>query len=211
MKTICKNILVMLSACILASCNKEQIECQTPITSDVEVATRAEGRRFHWKCPACGLLNGGWRSKCICRDVAGEYSPDMADLVLQMWLMEQTVITTITVPCNWGSGEPAPGSIQLTDVIFTAAAPPEWYETTAAQKYYDQYMNSILITETYKEAFNYAWYKVTHILYPGKHKSFLVESEYDKWMLRQGRNLSGDKGQGLKDGSKAAVKAFANR
>lgn len=209
MKTISKNILAALSACILVSCNKEQIEYRSN-TSDTEIATRTDVRRFHWKCPTCKLINGGWRSQCTC--AAGtKYSPDMADLVIQMWLMDKTVISTITVPSNWGGGEPAPGSIQLTDDTFTATAPPEWYETTTAQKYYNQYMNSILITETYKEAFNYAWYKVTHILYPGKHKISLVESEYDKWMLRQGRNLSGDKGQGLKDGSKAAVKAFADR
>ncbi len=39
----------------------------------------------------------------------------------------------------------------------------------------------------------------------------IVESEYDKWMLSNGRYLSGNKGQGIKDGSKAAVKAFVNR
>ena len=72
-------------------------------------------------------------------------------------------------------------------------------------------MNSILLTEDYKEAFNYAWYKVTHILYPGKQMTAIVESEYDKWMLSNGRYLSGNKGQGIKDGSKAAVKAFVNR
>lgn len=142
----------------------------------------------------------------------GEYSPDMADLVISMWMVAKTQISTITVPPGWyGDEEPAPGSIQISESVFTAVAPTEWYETTNAQKYYNQYMNSILLTEDYKEAFNYAWYKVTHILYPGKQMTAIVESEYDKWMLSNGRYLSGNKGQGIKDGSKAAVKAFVNR
>ena len=123
----------------------------------------------------------------------GEYSPDMADLVISMWMVAKTQISTITVPPGWyGDEEPAPGSIQISESVFTAVAPTEWYETTNAQKYY-------------------AWYKVTHILYPGKQMTAIVESEYDKWMLSNGRYLSGNKGQGLKDGSKAAVKAFVNR
>ncbi|MCM1177535.1 MAG: hypothetical protein NC308_00610 [Clostridium sp.] len=52
---------------------------------------------------------------------------------------------------------------------------------------------------------------IDNILYPGVQKASVVKSEYDKWMLSSGRKLTGDKGQGLKDGSKAAVNAFVNR
>ncbi len=196
------------------SCQKEEIvQSNTEINSEsnfeVETKSQTRDRRFHWRCPECGFQNGGWTSEC---SVCGEdYSQDMADLVISLWLQEETLISTITVPANWGGGEPRPGSIQLSGYVFTAIPPTEWYETQVAMNYYNQYMGNILLTDEYKEAFNYAWYKVTHILYPGVHMSVRVESLYDRWFLNYARYLTGQKGQGLKDGSRAAVQAFANR
>ena len=204
----------MLMLLCFLSCQKGEIlnlNAKLNYENNSEVMTKSQtnDRRFHWLCPECGFLNGGWTSECVVCDE--EYSQDMADLVVSLWLQEETLISTITVPANWNGNEPSPGSIQLSGNEFTAIAPTAWYESQVAMSYYNQYMGNIMLTDEYKEAFNYAWYKVTHILYPGVHMSTRVESLYDRWFLNYGRYLTGQKGQGLKDGSRAAVEAFANR
>lgn len=217
MKTLIKISTLSVILFFVCSCQKSDYvfsESTCGQNKTMQASTKSSGseRRFHWICKKCGMLNGGWNSNCVCCGTA--YSPDMADLVLQMWMVADELIRTIDNPGGDNKGvekEPAEGSIQISNTEFTAIQPPKWYDTSAAQKYYNQYMNNILLTDDYKEAFNYAWYKVTHILYPGKHMKTKVESEYNKWRLKVGNKLSGNTGSGLKDGSYAAVQAFINR
>lgn len=96
---------------------------------------------------------------------------------------------------------------------FPAYGPEPWYESPGPLSYYNKIKNSSTyrLTPGYAEAADYAWYQTTHILYPRLHDKNTVQRKYDRFILTEGRNLTGFTGQGLKDGSKAAVDAFVAR
>lgn len=79
-------------------------------------------------------------------------------------------------------------------------------------KYYNDLKKSSTykLTPGYAEGVDFAWYRTTHILYPGLHDRTKVESTFTKFRLRESKNFEGFNGQGLLDGSEAAVKAFVN-
>lgn len=151
------------------------------------------------------MVNGPWSSTCI--SCGQMYSPAVSDLVVILWREVQTVVNTIP-GLNGGHDEPTQGSIEVSDGRFTAIVPPSWYEISGSIKYYDKYMDNILLKPEYKEAFNYAWYKTTHILYPKYHNAVRVKSDYDKWRVSYANHLKDDYGVGFKDGTQAAVDAF---
>lgn len=55
------------------------------LSNNDDVATGVTTRvlsGFHWKCPRCGFLNGGWRSTCTNLDCNGEYEASHSDMLL---------------------------------------------------------------------------------------------------------------------------------
>lgn len=121
-------------------------------------------------------------------------------------LVNEKVKTTIEGGASGVKG------IQITPVKFAAYLPEPWYETSGAMKYYNDLKKSSTykLTPGYAEGVDFAWYRTTHILYPGLHDRTKVESTFTKFRLRESKNFDGFNGQGLLDGSEAAVKAFVN-
>lgn len=100
--------------------------------------------------------------------------------------------------------------IELPNMKFPTYAPEPWYETPCALKYYNEIKNSssYRLTPDYAEGAEFAWYRTVRSLYPKYHNASKVEREYDMFIINEGRNLKGFKGQGIKDASKAAIEAF---
>ena len=111
---------------------------------------------------------------------------------------------------SYGGGTLPEKKIELPDGSFLLSEPEKWYETSCALKYYNNLKNSSTyrLTPGYAEGVDFAWFRTTHVLFPKYHDKNKVEQLYDRFILSEGRNLTGFKGQGIKDGSKAAVEAF---
>ena len=140
--------------------------------------TRSE---FHWRCPSCGLLNGGWRNYCADPRCGKEYSVPHGNLILTyLDIIKYTVgfATDITTPPDFNQ-------IELPGRIFPAYAPEPWYETTCALKYYNELKNSSTyrLTPSYAEGVEFAWYRTVRILYPKLHDATTVERLFDKFIL----------------------------
>ena len=203
-----KSLFIAFAA---ATCGLFFTSCGTdvkiPSQSDKEnTTTKMTRSEFHWRCPSCGLLNGGWRNYCADPRCCKEYSVPHGNLILTyLDIIKYTVgfATDITTPPDFNQ-------IELPGRIFPAYAPEPWYETTCALKYYNELKNSSTyrLTPSYAEGVEFAWYRTVRILYPKLHDATTVERLFDKFILNEGRNLKGFNGQGIKDASKAAIEAF---
>lgn len=118
------------------------------------------------------------------------------------------IVNKVTTGPDFGV---TPDKIELPNGDFLLSQPKEWYETSCALKYYNNLKNSSTyrLTPGYAEGVDFAWFRTTHVLFPKYHSVIAVERAYDRFRLNEGRNLTGFKGQGILDGSKAAVEAFA--
>ena len=70
-----------------ATCGLFFTSCGTdvkiPSQSDKEnTTTKMTRSEFHWRCPSCGLLNGGWRNYCADPRCGKEYSVPHGNLIL---------------------------------------------------------------------------------------------------------------------------------
>ena len=173
------------------------------------VATRSSA--FHWTCQdsKCGFdLNAGWQSHCGRPGCKEEYSESHGILILTF---ADYIKNTVGFDTGGGGAGFDYNRIELPNGKFPKFAPEPWYETPCAMKYYNELRNSsqYRLTPGYAEAVEYAWYRTVRILYPKYHNSTTVEREYTRFLLNEGRNLTGFKGSGILDASEAAVKAFA--
>lgn len=201
--------MVLVCGLFLCNCNKDESIIDKIIPDEnTSITTRASS--FHWKCPNpnCQFpLNGGWQNFC---SVCGEpYSEPHGVLIL-------TLIDQIKYTVGFNTTGPKDDNnfnrIELPNRKFPSYAPEPWYETPCAMKYYNELKNSssYRLTPDYAEGIEFAWYRTVRSLYPKYHSPSKVELEYDKFIISEGRNLKGFKGQGIKDASKAAIKAFAS-
>lgn len=197
-------ILLSIFSFMLLSCEKDAREAITPPDNqNPELATKsAYDDLYTWVCDACNTRNSKVFS--ICRSCGTEYSPEHVDYIIERWREVQTIITTFPI-----QGE-AEQTVQLASNLFTAIEVPAWYNTSHSISIYNSYLNSLVIPPDYVEAFNYAWYKTTRILYPGQHNKNSIESSFTRWRLSVASVLTGQKGSGLKDGTQAAVEAFVD-
>lgn len=198
--------MALISGLFLCNCStNEQIDLTNP-ENGIVGQTRSQ---FHWRCPRCGMLNGGWRNYCSDPLCDGEYSVPHGVLILTIL---DIIKTNIEFSTGGGDEYHNPDIIELPNRKFPSYAPEPWYETSCAMKYYNELKNSssYRLTPDYAEGVEFAWYRTVRSLYPKYHSPSKVELEYDKFIISEGRNLKGFKGQGIQDASKAAIKAFAS-
>lgn len=170
--------------------------------SENSVKTRATD--FHWKCKKCGFLNGPWKNNCLSCGV--DYNSSHGKLVLSLiTIIENNVGFVKTI-----SKADEPRAVELPTLQYPLPTAEPWYETPKALQFYNElktlYYNS---NAEYREGVDFAWYRTVRALYPKYTKSVIAERTYDKFILNEGRNLTGPNGSGLKDGAKAAIEAFA--
>lgn len=195
----------ILSCTVLSNCSKIE---ESTIDNSVPIPTllaQTRAAEFHWRCAYCGFLNRGGRSTCAACNK--EYNGTHSRLILNLFDLVGNKVKTTIEGENGGAQW-----IQVTPTEFAAYLPEPWYETSGAMKYYNDLKNSSTykLTPGYAEGVDFAWYRTTHILYPGLHDRTKVESTFTKFRLRESKNFEGFNGQGLLDGSEAAVKAFVN-
>lgn len=187
---------------LMSGCGKNDLIPDQTVPCDSKTRASSE---FHWRCPdpMCGFLNSYWHQKClICgKDYSEPHGYLLTDLL-------KTIKTQVKIGPNFGA---TPDIIELPSGDFLLSQPEEWYETSCALKYYNNLKNSSTyrLTPGYAEGVDFAWFRTTHVLFPKYHNVTNVERIYDRFRLNEGRNLTGFKGQGILDGSKAAIEAFA--
>lgn len=196
----------------LVGCSKEE----SRLADEGAVWKTRAAAEFGWRCTKCGMSNPGWRTICVNNACKNEYHRSHGDMILNVFsLVSDKVKTSIDGNGSGGSGGSGEGdhALQLRNGKFPAYLPEPWYENSGALKYYDKIKRSsiYMLTPGYAEAADYAWYQTTRILYPKLHDKTKVETTYTKFMLREDKNFSGFQGQGLKDGSRAAIDAFVAR
>lgn len=187
---------------LMCGCGKNDLILDQTIPCDSKTRGADE---YHWRCPrpGCGFLNSCWQQKCL---VCGEdYSEPHGYLLTELMSI---IVNKVTTGPDFGV---TPDKIELPNGDFLLSQPEEWYETSCALKYYNNLKNSSTyrLTPGYAEGVDFAWFRTTHVLFPKYHSVIAVERAYDRFRLNEGRNLTGFKGQGILDGSKAAVEAFA--
>lgn len=193
---------------LLYSCDKNEPVVDRTVCSDcddVSAETRSS-RGFQWDCRNCSRANAVWRD--LCSNCGTQYSSSYGNYVMTLW---RYIVNTVREVGGGTIGDHnINGRVQLPNGNFPAYAPDPWYEGSVAMRYYNELKNSSAyrLTPGYAEGVEYAWYHTTHILYPNLHNKVRIESDYDKFILREGANLTGSEGQGIKDAGKAAVKAF---
>ncbi|WP_143256576.1 hypothetical protein [Alistipes sp. An54] len=200
MKRIIYSSILMFCGLFLVNCSQDEIT--NPAIPDIP-ATRAIDPGCHWICD-CHMRNLGWQNRCSA--CGKEYSEPHGQLILRFSDYIKANVTFTTGNDNDFN------RIELPTGQFPAYAPEPWYETTGSMSYYNAIKNSSIyrLTPGYAEAADYAWYRTVRILYPGIHIRTTVEREFNEFRLSEGRNLTGFKGQGLLDASKAAIEAFVN-
>lgn len=151
----------------------------------------------------CGFLNPGWRNDCAaCHD---PYSPEHSDLVCSMY---DIISESITVSTSMG-GYPEDTFVELPDNLYPDKVPESWYYSAVALKYYDELKTmNYYASEEYAEGVEFGWYRTVRSLYPKITEIYQLDVIYDKWLIGPGRSLRGQNGTGIKDGTKAAIKAF---
>lgn len=177
-----------------------------PVQNDeVTVPTKALGK--DWQCEQCGSMNRPWRNNCLlCRK---EYNPSLGRLLLSF----QSIIATM-VEFDNGSGimtdDKINNRVELPGKLYMVYAPSAWYENAVAKRYYTDITKTLQYTSgsDYAEGVDVAWYRAVRMLYPGKTNPATAKKTYDRFILDEGRNLSGQKGAGIKAGAKAAVEAY---
>lgn len=198
-------LVVFCGGLLVSSCNKEDLTSDR--TNQNETTETRSSSEYHWRCsnPTCGMLDSSWQTKCI--SCGRDYSETHGILISDFIKVAKSFIKI----GSYGGGRPPENKIELPDGSFLLSEPEKWYETSCALKYYDKLKNSSTyrLTPGYAEGVEYAWFRTTHVLFPKYHDINKVERLYDMFILNEGRNLTGFKGQGIKDGSKAAVEAFA--
>ena len=197
-------LVVVGGGLFVSSCNKEElISDRTDQNETLETRSSSE---YHWRCsnPTCGMLNSSWQTKCI--SCNHDYSETHGILISDFIKVAKSYIKI----GSYGGGTLPKKKIELPDGSFLLSEPEKWYETSCALKYYNSLKNSSTyrLTPGYAEGVDFAWFRTTHVLFPKYHDKNKVEQLHDRFILSEGRNLTGFKGQGIKDGSKAAVEAF---
>lgn len=196
--------MLLISAFTFNSCTKEELIENQSIQNDKQIETRAASE-FHWRCPSCGNLNAGWRESCL--SCSKSYSPIHGDLVLSIL---DVISRNVSISGGVVGREGNDRLIQLPQNFFPDRAPEPWYESGVALNYYDRLktMNYYALPE-YAEGVDFGWYRTVRTLYPKITDVLQAKNQYDKWLVGAGRGLKGNNGTGIKDGSKAAVDAFA--
>lgn len=197
-----KLLLVLIITCsglFLNSCSKDDLITDKTSQDVAPIKTRASAE-FHWRCK-CGFLNGGWNNYCTsCKK---EYSTPHGKLILNFGDAVKTQIKTITTPSY-------PKQIELPNRLYLAYPPETWYDSSASVKFYNNlktlYYHS---NPEYAEGVDFAWYRTVRMLYPRITNVTTAESIFDRFLINEGRLLTGANGSGIKDGSKAAIEAFA--
>lgn len=203
-----KFLLLISAGIFIIGCSKTEIPRNENQPEEIE--TRVEDLNKDWTCPYCRTKNFEWRSVCI---VCGEKNNKaLAIFTETLW---QTIIGAGAFITEIKGLEPTEVGkrIQLPNGNFPSIEPESWFENAGALKYYKDLQSSFAyrFTPDYAAGADYAWYHTTHILYPKYLDKTQVERLHTKWELNEARNLKGDIGKGIKDGSKAAVTAFVNR
>lgn len=206
-KGLLSRFLMIAMSFFMCCCSESDYQVYS--NDDSIMRTRSFGDNGDWICNYCETKNFEWKTVCV---VCGtKYSEYHANFVTTLWniLTDTGFVTEIA-----GLNESNIGNrIQLPNKKFPSISPEPWYDNNGAIKYYNDLKNSFAyrFTPDYAEGVDYAWYITTHILYPGKHNKTTVEKAHDKWVLNEARYLEGNKGNGIKDGTKAAIQAFVNR
>lgn len=186
----------------------------TPPVQNDEVTTLATRSSFHWQCNTgnCNFaLNGGWQNYCsACNQ---PYNPVYDYLVTTFYDMVESMVK-VDYTISGGTGKATDATvgnrIELPGRLFLEYA-PTWYETATAKKYYTDITKSFIYTSNpdYAEGVDFAWYHTVRILYPKMTNLGMAQRAYDRFIVGEGTNLKGQKGTGIKAGSKAALNAFA--
>lgn len=209
-----KNILVKIGVlcslifCIsfLNGCQKEELT----LSNNDDVATGVTTRvlsGFHWKCPRCGFLNGGWRSTCTNLDCNGEYEASHSDMLLGFVKAMTNVIKLVGAE----GGPIDPNRIEIKKNLFPAIAPEPWYEEAIAVRYYETARSVSMdsANKLFLEVYDFAWYRTVRVLYPYRHTVAAVNREFSIYNTRIGPTLKQTaKGRGILEGTRAAVQAF---
>lgn len=198
-------IACTIASGLLSSCNEDVLVVDQP-TQTSNAITRAS--EFHWRCidPICNFsLNGGWRN--FCSACGADYNPIHGNLILSFSDVIMKPVGSTNIPPTSSDGG---GRIELPNKLFMTYAPPPWYENSTSLKYYNDLKTMYYYaTPDYAEGVDFAWYRTVRILYPKIANVATIENLFDKFLVNEGRDLRGPNGTGIKDGSKAAVKAFA--
>lgn len=200
--------LLISAGLVILSCSKTEIPRNENLLEEIE--TRVEDLNKDWTCPSCRTKNFEWRSVCI---VCGEkYNKAHGNYIESVW---QIIIGGGGFISEIDGLKPTEVGkrVQLPNGNFPSIEPEPWFENAGALKYYNELQSSFAyrFTPDYAAGADYAWYHTTHILYPKYLDKTQVERLYTKWELNEARNLKGDIGKGIKDGTKAAVTAYINR
>ena len=202
-------LFLLVAMCVFGlfftACNNEKL----PELNKSELSSRALNPKFHWTCPECGFLNAAWRNTCTDPACGEKYSTPHANLCLSfMGLISSSI--EITTELSGVSDEYHP--IELGDGTFPSYLPTAWYEESGPQGLYNEHerlrLTSMFLTDEYWEGFEFGWYRTTRILYPQYHQPVRVESAYTRFMLNNNSLFTGDKGDGIKDGTELAIEAF---
>ena len=203
-----KEVLCSLIFCILLlnGCQKEELALSNNDDVATGVATRALSG-FHWKCPKCGFLNGGWRSTCSNLGCDGVYEESHGDMLLSLITSMKDVIELVEA----GGGPIDPNRIEIKKNLFPAIAPEPWYEEAIAVRYYETFRSTSTdsANSSFIEAYDFAWYRTVRVLYPYRHTVAAVNREFSIYNTRVGPTLKRTaKGRGILEGTRAAVQAF---
>lgn len=202
--------MIAFGAALMSGCSKEDPMVDPQIQND-EMSTLTKTSVFHWTCQHCRFtLNSSWQNSCS--RCFKEYDPTYGHLVITFYDMIKAMVKvdyTISGTGAFPSDASVGNRIQLPGRLFLEYA-PTWYETAAAKKYYTDITKILIYTSNpdYAEGVDYAWYHTVRILYPQKTNLGMAQRAYDKFIIGEGTNLKGQKGTGIKAGSKAAVNAF---
>lgn len=191
---------------ILNSCSQE--DCRDQLSNDnTQIKTRAR-TQWHWKCPSCHFLNGGWVSTC---SYCGKtYSPEHGDLIYTILdcITEHVKLVTSIEGLGGDAGN-IDRTIEIEPNVFPERVPKAWYEKEVPLKYYEELKDmTYFVEEEYADGVEFGWYRTVRVLYPGETQVERIGLEYDKWLIKAGKYLTDKRGRGIKAGTKAAIKAF---
>lgn len=202
-----KNLRLLYLLCffaILTACSNtsEDILAQEDLTQEPQMLTKSG--YFHWTCKECKFaLNGGWQNYCSkCRTA---YQKPHGDFIYSIIMMaKEEIKTTVTEP-----GPDKEKKIQLPDLSYPINPPIDWYETPKSQSFYNNLKTLYYSTNaTYREGVDLGWYRTTLALYPGNTLPSDVKRSFDRFII-SGNLSNGTFESGLKEGTKAAIDAFA--
>ncbi|WP_444104046.1 hypothetical protein [Bacteroides sp.] len=204
-KDLCIILLMIIGGMFINSCSQENPVMEKFSLNNTQIQTRAESS-WHWRCPKCGFLNAGWQFECT--ECHSAYSPLHGDLIITFYDIISDAIHYSTTIGGIGN-ESLDRIIELPTFIIPIPAAKPWYETSNSLTYYEALKTiNYYASQEYAEGVEFGWYRTVRILYPKLTNISSLDYAYDKWSVGAGRELRGKNGTGIKDGTKAAIKAF---